>query len=527
MNHAGPPPRLVADACLRLHGRSTPGKVAVADGRRSLTYARLDERVDRIAATLQGLGLEKGDRLAVYMGNRIEWAEPLFGCARAGIVCVPVNGRFRDEEVAHVLGHSGAVAVVAESRLAPRIAAIRASLEHLPHDRLLCVDPDPPAGFVSLEAAMAAAPAVPAPVDVDEDDCWYLGYTSGTTGRPKAAVITHRPRTISAYCAAIEYGVNDASKTLVVMPLFHANGIFFLQLMLTVGGTAHVAEQFDARGVLEAIDAHGITLVSLVPTMYALILALPDEVKARHRLDSLKATLSSSAPLPGKVKEEMLAFFPGASIHEFYGSTEAGFVTNLRPRDQMRKLRSVGQAFVGVEIRLLDERGDEVPAGVVGELWSRGLTHSPAGYWNDPEATRAAYREGGWFSAGDLAMRDEEGYVYIVDRKKDLIITGGENVYPTEIEDVLLRHPAILEVAVVGVPDDVWGDRVCAVVVPRGAEAPTLADLRAWAKERIADYKCPREVRVVESLDKGPTGKLLRRAIRDRVVAHTRPGGAA
>jgi long-chain acyl-CoA synthetase len=417
MKVLGPPPKLVADACLRLHARNSPGKVAVADGARSLTYAHLDERVDRVAATLQMLGLQKGDRLAVYMGNRIEWAELLFGCARAGIVCVPVNGRFRDEEVRHVLDHSGAVALVTESKLSPRIAAIRTSLENIADYRLMSVDRSPIEGFVPFESVTAASPAVPSAVNVGEEDCWYLGYTSGTTGRPKAAVISHRPRTISTYCAAIEYGVNDASKTLVVMPLFHSNGIFFLQLMLTVGGTAHIAEQFDARGVLEAIDAHGITIVSLVPTMYALILALPEEVKARYRVDTLKATLSSSAPLPGKVKEEMLAFFPGASIHEFYGSTEAGFVTNLRPRDQMRKLRSVGQAFVGVEIRLLDEHGGEVPAGAVGELWSRGLTHSTAGYWNDPDATRTAYGAGGWFSAGDLAMCDEEGYVYIVGKR--------------------------------------------------------------------------------------------------------------
>lgn len=509
---------LTVDRCIRFHAGNTPGKIAIADEVAQLTFAELDARIDRAAAMFRALGLCKGDRVAILLRNRLEWAELLFACARTGVVAVPVNSRFMDEEVAHVVTHSESCAVITEPALSARIDGLRAKAKTIHPERYLIVGSEPVLGYISYEQLRDAPRAAFTPsAEVLETDCWYLGYTSGTTGRPKAVIINHRGRVLSACFAAIEFGVGESDKTYLVMPLFHSNGIFFMSLLLYVGGTVHVAADFSAEATLSAISDHGITLISLVPTMYAMILALPKATRSGYRLQSLRVTLSSSAPLLAKTKEEMLVFFPGASIYEFYGSTEASFVTCLKPRDQTRKLRSVGQPFFGTEVRVLNDGGREVAPGEAGELWSRSAMQSYEGYYMDPQATQAAYRSGGWFSAGDMATVDDEGYVYIVDRKKDLIITGGENVYPSEVENVLARHPAIAEVAVIGVPDEVWGDRVCAVVRLHDGHTLTVEELRTWSKTLISDFKCPRQLELWTSLPKGPTGKLLRRHIREQL----------
>lgn len=512
---------LSVDRAIRLHACNTPDAPAVADPRTALSYAQLDERIDRVLDVLASLGLQRGERLAVLMRNRVEWAEVLLGCARAGVVCVPVNSRFMDAEIAYVLKHSRSRALLCDAALLPRIGPLRPDLLAMGVNRVVVLGdaPERAVGDLDYGALMQDAQrrAAPAP-DVQETDCWYLGYTSGTTGRPKAVIVNHRSRALSVLLAAAEFRVSEDDRTLLTMPLFHSNGIFFLLMLLHVGGTAHIAEEFDAEAVLRAIDAHGITLVSMVPTMYALILALPQATKARYRIGSLRVTISSSAPLLAKTKEEMLSFFPGASIYEFYGSSEASFVTCLKPKDQSRKLRSVGRPFLGTEVRLLDDEHRPVAVGEVGELWSRSPMQTFDGYADDAEANAAAFLPGGWFSAGDMAQADEEGFLYIVDRKKDLIISGGENVYPTEVEDLLCRHPAIEEVGVIGMPHEVWGEQVCAVVRLRPGCSLQLGELRQWAKSQMADFKCPRALEVWPELPKGPTGKLLRRQIRSRLA---------
>jgi long-chain acyl-CoA synthetase len=510
---------LTVDRNIRLQAIRAPGKLALVDGARSLTYSALDGRIDRVVGLLDGLGLVKGDRLAVLLKNRLEWAEILFACARSGVICVPVNHRFVASEIAFVIEHSGAKALISETRLVDRVNALR-SANVLPLvESWLAVGDDATPQWRPYESLLAAATPHAGRADVDDTDCWYLGYTSGTTGKPKAVILNHRAKTLGVLYAGLEYQISDVDSTLLVMPLFHSNGIFFQLLLLSLGGTVVIIEDFDAEQALRLIAEERITVVSLVPTMYALMLALPDAVKARYDMQSLRVVISSSAPLMAQTKERMLQFFPGASIHEFYGSTEAGFVTNLKPRDQMRKLQSVGQPFLGTEVMLLNTEGEEVAQGEVGELWSRGVTQSYDGYLGEPELSAKAYRPGGWFSAGDLARQDEEGYLYIVDRKKDLIISGGENVYPTEVENVLVRHEAIEEVAVVGMPDPTWGDRVCAVIRFKPGMALTLEELRQWSKSRMADYKCPRQLVVCDALPKSPTGKLLRRAVREQVSA--------
>jgi acyl-CoA synthetase (AMP-forming)/AMP-acid ligase II len=513
------PSMLTVNWMLRVNARKYPTKVAVTDATRRLTFGELERRVNRVANAVMGLGLGKGDKVAVLMRNQIEWAELLFGFARAGVICVPVNFRFVGREIQYVVEHSEARAIVCGQALAERLDGVRDQLREIPEDRYVLVGAGGRAGYRGYEAWLGAASEQDPGVDVEDGDCWYLGYTSGTTGFPKGTIISQRCRTLGACYTAIEYGIGDEDTNLIVMPLFHSNAIFFQMMQLSVGGSVYIMEEFDPEQALRVIQEQRITNASLVPTMYAMMLGLPAAVKARYSVDSLRVLISSSSPLLTKTKEEIVEFFRRGALHEFYGSTEAGVVTNLKPRDQLRKVRCVGQPFFGTEVRLVKPDGEDAAPGEVGELYSRGITHAYDGYYKNPTATLEAFRDGGWFTAGDLAYQDDEGYVYLVDRKKDMIISGGENIYPTELEEVLVRHPAIEEVAVVGTPDAVWGERVCAVVRLREGASATDTELVDWCRGKLADYKRPRAVVFWPELPKNPTGKILRRVIRERMWA--------
>ncbi|GAA4412355.1 class I adenylate-forming enzyme family protein [Quisquiliibacterium transsilvanicum] len=493
----------------------TPDKVAAISRSRSLTYSQLDRRIDKVANALLASGLREGDAAAVFARNRIEWIELLFGCARAGVTCVPVNARFAQAEVDYVLQHSQPRLLVCEDELLDGLMAGGSPLD----PSCIVVLGDRPGGLRAYEDWLAPASEKRVEVPSGIDTCWFLGYTSGTTGRPKAVIKTQHRLAVSALYAASAFGLRASDTSLIVMPLFHANGIFFQLVQLSVGGTIYVMEQFDAEEALRVIDQHRISFASLVPTMYSLIMDLPVAVSERYDRSSFRSLLSSSAPLAMATKYRMREFFPGAAMHEFYGATETGLVTHLAPADQMRKEASVGQAFPGVEVRLRRADGSESAVGEVGEIHARGVAFAYEGYYKDPELTARSFDADGWFSAGDLATRDDEGFFHLVDRKNDLIISGGENIYPTEVEGVLLGHPAIAEVAVVGEPDEKWGDRVCAVVRLHEGESLSAEQLRAWCRDRIASYKIPRKLLVWNEIPRNPTGKVLRRVIRERLRA--------
>jgi acyl-CoA synthetase (AMP-forming)/AMP-acid ligase II len=365
------------------------------------------------------------------------------------------------------------------------------------------------------EAWLAASPEGGIEPGLEETDGFALVYTSGTTGQPKGVLLSHRSRAMTFYGMAMEYGCfGPEDRHLSMAPMAHGAGFAFTMAPLFFGGYVEVLPKFDPERVLHALARGSFTGTFMVPTHYQAIFGLEQPVLERYRgrAAGLRTVISNASALPQAVKEKIIAYFGEGLLHEAYGSTEGGVVTNLRPKDQLRKIQCVGTPFTCTSIRLLAEDGAEVATGEIGELYSR----SPFlfnGYWNRPEETRACMRDG-YVSVGDLARRDEEGYLYIVDRKKDMVISGGLNIYPREIEEVLHRHPAIREVAVIGVPDDRWGERLRAFIVPHPGMTVDPAELDAFCRESLSGYKVPRELRFIEALPRNAAGKVLKQELR-------------
>ena len=510
----------LADA-VAAHARMTPHKPAVRDSRRSLSYAQWHERSCRLANGLLALGLVKGDRVALLAYNSAEWMELYAALAAAGLVAVPINFRLTPPEIAYIVQHSEARAVVAQDELASRIDAVGEPLPLLPGARL-AFGPDLPPGWRAYEDLIAAAPATPPAVAVAPGDMSALMYTSGTTGKPKGAIRSHEGSTLIALATALEMGFTPADTALLVMPLCHANSLYFSHTFVHLGATCVIDDRrsFDPEALLTTLASERITFTSLVPTHYIMMLGLPPEVKARHDVSRVEKLMISSAPARKDTKLAILEHFRNGRLYELYGSTEAGWVTLLRPHEQIEQLGSVGREWAGSgPIRLLDPEGREVPDGQVGELFSR-TPYVFDGYWKNPEKTGEAFR-GAWCSVGDMARRDEHGFIHLVDRKSNMIISGGENVYPSEVESVLGGHPAVKDVAVVGVPHDKWGEAVHAVVVLHQGARLDEAELIDWCRPRMAGYKRPQTVRFVTEAEmpRTATGKILHRVLRDTRAA--------
>jgi acyl-CoA synthetase (AMP-forming)/AMP-acid ligase II len=356
---------------------------------------------------------------------------------------------------------------------------------------------------------------------VDPQDTWILIYTSGTTGKPKGVLRSHESHIAYYLNCSVDFGFNEKDVCLNVMPLCHINSIFFTFTFLYIGGSAyiHPAIGFKPVEILEIIEKHKITFISLIPTHYTLILNAPEDAKQRD-VGSIRKLLCSSAPGRRSMKQAVVEFFSGVELYEAYGSTEGGIVTILKPEYQMTKLGSIGFEALGNDyIKILDPDGNEVPRGEIGELYSRGPTLFDE-YYKLPEQTAESFKQG-LFSAGDMARRDEDGFYYLVDRKKNMIITGGENVYPSEIEEVVGSHECVLDCAVIGLPDDKWGEKVTAVVVKKDGLRPediTEDMIKDCCRGQIAGYKRPKEVIFIEEdqMPRTPTGKILHRKLRDK-----------
>ncbi len=506
------------------HARTQPNKIGVRDSRRALSYAAWDERASRLANALLALGLVKGDRVALLAFNSIEWLEIYVAIARAGLVAVPINFRLVGPEIAYIVQHSEARAFIVQDDLRKAVEGIRAEL---PVDaaRFIHFGTDTtPTNWQGYEALIAAAGAQAPTIEVRPDDLFALMYTSGTTGRPKGAMRSHEGNALLALVTALEFGLTRDDSGLLVMPLCHANSLYFSVTFVMLGATIVVDDRphFDPDALLGLLARERITFTSLVPTHYIMMLSLSAEVKARHDLSRVGKLLVSSAPARQDTKRAILELFPNGRLFELYGSTEAGWVTVLRPDEQISKLGSVGREWAGSgAIKLLDADGREVPDGEVGELHSR-TSYVFSGYWKSPEKTSQAFN-GAWCSVGDMARRDEQGFIHLVDRKSNMIISGGENIYPSEVEAVLAAHPAVQDVAVIGVPDAKWGEAVQAVVVPRPGQPPAERELLDWCRERIAGFKRPRSVLFIgeREMPRTATGKIQHRALRERIVTRT------
>jgi len=502
-------PKLLVGDALRATARKLPDKTAFVFKDQRITYRKFEERVNRLANGLLTKGYQPGDHIAILAFNCIEYYEILFALAKAGIVAVPVNFRYKAEEIVYIVNHGDSKALIYEAPFRDVFHGVRSEFEKVSGYVVFGGDGDD--GDMNYEDLLASSSPADPKAEVSETTTWYIGYTSGTTGRPKGAMRSHRSNILMAFNFIY---LDQESVSLLIMPIFHFNSISFGLGGVFHGGTTVIypSGSFNGREILEIIEKEKVTFSSMVPTMYTLIFQVPD--KDLFDTSSLKRLLTSSAPLMTKTKEQILEFFKSAELYEGYGATETAGVTCLLPKDQYRKVRSCGQANTFCRIKLINAEGRECSPGEVGELYaaSPGLFE---GYYKDPEKTAQAFM-GEYATVGDMATMDEEGYYYIVDRKNDMIISGGENIYPTEIDDLLSRHPKIFQAAVIGVPDEKWGEAVKAVIVCKPGEKLTEAEVIAYCKQHLAGYKCPKTVDFWEALPLNPMAKILKREIRAR-----------
>ncbi|HLK79886.1 MAG TPA: AMP-binding protein [Xanthobacteraceae bacterium] len=504
---------------LRLYARIMPDKIGARDLERAMTFREWNARACRLANALLGLGLAKGDRVAVLAYNCIEWLEIYAAAAKAGLIAVPVNFRLVSGEIRYIVEDAAAAAFIVQHELLDPVERARPHLSVPARNFIHFGGPACPPGYRAYEDLLAAARDSEPDSKLQPTDPWTLMYTSGTTGKPKGAIRSHEGSAHLSLITDVEMGFSRNDTALLVMPMCHANSLFFFGAFAYCGAacTVYSRKSFDPEHLLRTLGESGASFTSLVPTHYIMMLALPAAVRAKYNVDRVTKLLVSSAPARRDTKLAIMDCFRNSSLFELYGSTEAGWVTMLHPEEQLEKLGSVGRECVGsAPIRLLDAAGNQVADGETGELYSCN-PYTFDGYWKLPDKTAEAFR-GDYCSVGDLARRDADGFYYLVDRKSNMIISGGENVYPSEVENLVGSHPHVKEVAVIGVPDAKWGERVHAVVVAHAGAAITEAELVAWCRGRIAGYKRPRSVAFVrdDDMPRTATGKILHRVLRAR-----------
>jgi fatty-acyl-CoA synthase len=502
------------------HAHSRPDAVALRFDGVSVTWRELDDRLRRLAAGLSARGVVKGDRVAVLMTNRPEFLEAVLAANLLGAIAVPVNFRLAAREVAQLLGDSGATVLITDATMAG-LASNASKGTGVPIRIIVAgLDPasdaDADSGVESYEAILAGTEPDPPEVEIDERDIALIMYTSGTTGLPKGAMLTHLNLLMQAVTAIrTSRLLRDDEIGLVNVPLFHIAGIGNLPAQLLSGAITVImpTAPFTAESTLDVVESEGVTGMFLVPAQWQALCAHPD---ATRRTRSLRLISWGAAPATATLLEAMAKTFPHADVVSLFGQTEMSPVTTSLPgEDAIRKIGSVGKPLPTVPIRIVDDHMNDVAPGEVGEIVYRGPTVM-AGYWNNPAATAEAFA-GGWFHSGDLVRQDDEGFIYVVDRKKDMIISGGENIYSAEVENALAGHPGIADVAVIGARHERWGETPVAVVVPSGPSGPpTLDELTSWLRGRLASYKKPTAIVVVDQLPRSAAGKVLKHELRSK-----------
>lgn len=505
---------------LTAQARLQPNRTGARDLTRQMSFQKWNQRACRLANALTGLGLARGDRVAVLAYNRLEWAEIFVAAAKTGIIAVPINFRLTGVESQYIIENSGATALICEDVLTPTIEAVRGNL-NIPADRFMLIGSGQVDGhWRPYEDLLAAASDSEPEAAVHPDDAWCLMYTSGTTGRPKGAIRTHRGIAMLALMTCVELATKRADNALLVMPMCHANSLFFFSAFVYAGASVTIFSQpsFDPALCLRTMGETGTTFTSLVPTHYTMMLDVPAAERGKANFDRVEKLMISSAPARADTKRAVMEMFRNTGLFELYGSTEGGWVTMLHPDEQFDKLGTVGRETIGsAPIKFFDDEGNEVPDGQPGELYSCN-PYTFTGYWNNPDKTAEAFR-GQYMSVGDIAYRDEDGFIRLIDRKNNVIITGGENVYPSEVEAVIGSHPAVADVACIGLADDKWGERVTAAVVRRDGQSLDEAALTEWCRDKLAGYKRPRSIIFItpEQMPRNATGKILHRLLREQL----------
>jgi long-chain acyl-CoA synthetase len=481
----------------------SPDKIAFTQRERSCSYRQLVERADRVTAVLlSGLGMKPGRHAAIIGRNSIEYMEIILGASQAGVPIATISPRLAAPEMVAICDDAGAELLFADADIASAMKDARFATVR----RVIAIG----AGYEEL---LDRARPIAEPPPVPEWSVFTIPYTSGTTGKPKGVLVSQRSRILTVYGMAAEYGCfGPDHRFLAVAPMCHGAGMIFSLAPIFLGGHCEIMDRFEPEEVLHRLRAGRMTGFFGVPTHFHSLMSLEAPLLESLRPNDLRAVISNAAALSQPMKERLVAYFGPGLLHETYGSTEAGIVTNLRPADQLRKRQCVGQAFPATRVEIRRDDGAMCMPDETGELFSTS-PYLFNGYWNKPQATLEAWRDG-WVTVGDMARRDAEGHIYIVDRKKDMVISGGINIYPREIEDVLLQHPSIAEVAIVGVPDEKWGEKLKAFVVPRPGLALTAEDVLAFCEGRISGIKVPKEVAFIERIPRNANGKVLKTALR-------------
>jgi fatty-acyl-CoA synthase len=509
--------RIGPHLAIMFHAHNAPDKEAIVeplpDGTtRRLTWGQLDAEVNRLCHALVARGVRGADRVALMLPNGTDYLIAQQALARLGGVAVQIGYRLKAGEVAYILDNAEPRATLVHTDYLATMEEARATAKA--GGALLVVGAAPGARAERWEDAVAGQPADRPPVvgGAEETGGGVIVYTSGTTGKPKGAARNWKQTGLDAASdMMVQVGMSTDDRHLVVCPMYHSAAPAFVAITMSLGGTVVLMNSFDAEGALALIERERVTSTLVVPTMLVRICALPEEVRKKYDTRSLRWVMSGAAPLATDVARRFMEQF-GPILWNFYGSTETALVTLAGPNDHVSRPGTVGRALRGNAIRLYGDHGREVGVGEIGELYARN-SMLIAGYHRNDDATRSSMRDG-FFSVGDLARVDAEGFYYMESRKHDMVISGGVNIYPREIEDHLHTHPGVLEAAVIGVPDPEWGESLKAFVVRRPGQSLTAEDVVAWCRDGLADYKRPRQVVFVDELPRNPTGKVLKRELR-------------
>ena len=492
--------------------RRVPERVAVACGAERLTFGELNARSDRLANALLGRGLRSGDRVVLYLGNGLPFVELFLAAAKAGAIAVPVPARLVGPELRYIVGDTRPFAIAFEGSARPIVETAR---ELAPDVVSIVAGSDAAPGELRLADLVDAGAAAPSPWLPPALDDLMILYTSGTTGVPKGAIITHSNLITQTYMNVSAWKLTEDDRLLATTPLAHRIGLARVTCGLLLGATSVVMPRFDAADAMRLIDAEGVTVMGMVPTIARMLLDHLEGVAGGG--ESLRVVLVTGEAFPVEVKRRLQARWPQVRMYSFFAMTEGGTVTTLGPTEQLSHGATVGRPLPGVEVRIVDDNHHDVPTGDVGEILVRsgepGRYTIMRGYYNRSEADAEAFVDG-FFRTGDLGRFDADGYLSIVDRKKDMILSGGLNIYSKEVERALESHPAVAEAAVVGVPDARFGEAVCAYVILNHGASVTADELIERCRSLIASYKKPRDVRFVESLPRNSVGKVVKESLR-------------
>jgi fatty-acyl-CoA synthase len=504
--------QLLVDELLMRSSRRYPNKPAIIDDEIRMTYRNLQNRVTNLAGWFQEKGIKKGDKVALLLYNSIELTECFFALAKVGAVAVPINFRLQKLEFEYILRNSDAKMLIADHNFYDVIDKIRGNLPLL-RDVIIVEHREKKneSSYHTYQEIFHKKYNVTLE-ELKDDDDFLIVHTSGTTGKPKGAVLTHKNVYMNAVNMCLECGLTKDEVQIITTPLFHIGGISALTMLMLVGGTSILQRNFDPKHFLKIIEAEKVTYSFMVPTMWNILLGVDNFND--YNVNSLRIICTAAASTPLELKKRLMRSFPNAGVFDTFGHTEtSGSTATLKAGDSFNKTGSIGLPYSNVDVRVVDDNMNDCLPGEVGEIIYRGPT-SMKEYYKNPHATNEALL-GGWLHSGDFVTMDTDGYLTVVDRKNDLIISGGENIYPKEIEEVLYTHPDIFEAAVVGIPDEKWGEIVKAYIVLRNKKYLTEQEIIDYCTERIARYKKPQTVKFVNELPKNASGKILKSKLRE------------